>query len=102
MYRRPDHSPNEDTDLYNLMQETLTSDETIIVGDFNLPKINWNLGTSDALGAKRLLDFMDENYLEQMVKEPTRQNNILDLSLRIIQCHMSIEFMMIFAILYCA
>lgn len=79
VYRRPDHTPMEDLELYNSLQETLNSDETIIAGDFNLPRIDWNFNTSEAQDSQRLLEFMDDNFLTQYVREPTRGNNILDL-----------------------
>ena len=62
--------------------------ELYIAGDFNLPFVNWNtcaidLGKSillsDRQSALELFDFMEVNFLQQMVSEPTRKDNILDL-----------------------
>ena len=57
-----------------------------ILGDFNLPDMNWsNESPSDTCRLKELHDTFKENMinhnLEQMVKIPTRNNNILDLFL---------------------
>jgi len=55
----------------------------IIVGDFNIPKINWNvLSSSDSRPIGKLfLDFVTTNSFLQFVNFPTRDNNTLDLIL---------------------
>lgn len=62
--------------------------ELYIAGDFNLPFVNWNTCAidpgksvllSDRQSALELFDFMEVNFLQQMVSEPTRKDNILDL-----------------------
>jgi len=57
----------------------------ILSGDFNLPHIDWALNTvkpNPQYGKeinKKLTDIVNENDLTQVVREPTRGNNILDL-----------------------
>lgn len=52
---------------------------TIVIGDFNLPGIDWTRGTSDKKGRK-LLDTVSEQSLIQLVDCPTHdKGNILDL-----------------------
>jgi hypothetical protein len=56
------------------------SDPLILLGDFNLPGVNWNTGTAET--AHRQADFLDcfrKHGLFQQVQKPTRKNNILDL-----------------------
>ena len=59
----------------------------IICGDFNLPIINWETGTiaggtTDAQKqAEALHEFMNTHCLQQIIREPTRMQNILDLFL---------------------
>lgn len=63
--------------------------EIFIGGDFNLPFINWgtcsidsgkSLLLSDRRSALQLFDFMESNFMEQLVLEPTRHDkNTLDL-----------------------
>ena len=59
----------------------------IVCGDFNLPIINWETGRSSGgtlemqRQADALMEFMNTHCLQQMVQEPTRINNILDLFL---------------------
>jgi len=53
----------------------------LVVHDFNIPKINWNVGSSgDSIG-KLFLDFVTTNSFLQFVNFPTRANNTLDLIL---------------------
>jgi len=52
------------------------------MGDFNYPKINWD--TLDCDSTTTSDDFRDvllDSYLYQLVRQPTRQNNILDLAI---------------------
>jgi len=50
------------------------------MGDFNYPKINWSTLDSDSdPPSTAVRDLILDNYLYQHVREPTRENNILDL-----------------------
>ena len=54
------------------------------MGDFNLPHIDWETSTFKNGGyypviSKLMIDIMNDYNLEQIVKEPTRGENILDL-----------------------
>ena len=57
----------------------------ILGGDFNLPHIDWGLDIAKPNPqygkeiSKKLTDIVNENNLTQVVREPTRGNNILDL-----------------------
>ena len=55
-----------------------------MLGDLNLPSINWNtnmITCSDSIqSAEFLLSFMADNLCSQFVLEPTRADNILDLN----------------------
>ena len=62
--------------------------EIYLTGDFNLPNLEWNTMTTNGSqgkatkeAAELLLDFMSKNFLSQIVNQPTRGNNILDLVL---------------------
>ena len=56
-----------------------------VIGDFNMPVFNWEesaVPTNPPNGAyQRLMTFIGVNFLTQVVKEPTRGPNILDLIL---------------------
>ena len=54
----------------------------MIVGDFNLPDINWNTLQGTTPSSKSFCDFVFEHNLSQLVHEPTHiHGNILDLIL---------------------
>ena len=53
----------------------------LILGDFNLPNINWELELGFDSTASKFIDCFSDCFLTQLVKEPTRENNILDLVL---------------------
>ena len=78
VYRNGRNTAAEDDALYSVLENTILSHESIIMGDFNLPEIDWNSHLSPAPGSK-LLNFISENNLTQLVREPTRGNNILDI-----------------------
>ena len=80
VYRPPNLSETLDCILYNEIK-SLTNDstDTIIMGDFNLPLINWNTNQHGDSAGDRFFSFFHENFLHQHVHEPTRDNNILDL-----------------------
>ena len=49
------------------------------MGDFNFPDICWNYNTADREQSQRFLQCVGDNFLTQLVREPTRGSNILDL-----------------------
>jgi hypothetical protein len=59
----------------------IDSDNTIIVGDFNFREIDWDQCEASSNLAKKFLSCLEDNLLFQLVKEPTRGANILDLVL---------------------
>ena len=56
-------------------------DNLILVGDFNFPKIDWTNCNSQIDLDNVFLTMVEENALQQLVFEPTRGDNILDLLL---------------------
>ncbi|XP_077978226.1 uncharacterized protein LOC144433741 [Glandiceps talaboti] len=55
-----------------------------ILGDFNLPDVDWHSNSFKPCGrypgpSKAMIDITMNNNLQQMVLEPTRENSILDL-----------------------
>lgn len=66
------------TDL--LHPDALDISPVMIVGDFNLPLIDWFTHISHRDGQHEIfLEFMTDNYFTQFVEYPTRKDNILDL-----------------------
>jgi len=65
-----------------LKEYTAGIENSIIVGDFNLPKVNWQTNSSCGDNTARLfLDFVSTRGYYQLVSFPTREENILDLIL---------------------
>ena len=79
VYRRPSQKLEIDTAMYSSIQSTLNNTDAIIMGDFNLPQINWKDHTYVETESERLMHFVEENFLYQHVNEPTRNSNVLDL-----------------------
>ncbi|GAB1611278.1 hypothetical protein Ahia01_001415200 [Argonauta hians] len=70
--------------------QNLTTPTILIMGDFNVPCIDWHSNTiiphstqhTDKMAATALLDFTDNFFLTQLVNSPTRnEKNTLDLVL---------------------
>ena len=93
VYRPPDTDTHSFENLLKFLHNKLNAGdpdkftEFVIMGDFNLPGINWSENQSNlkerasSNSNTLLLEFMENNLLSQYVKQPTRQKNILDLFL---------------------
>lgn len=86
-YRPPSLNYENSKNLVDIIEGHITLDNCFIVGDFNLPDIDWNtLSTSrSCLTNNIFIDFCINNGLVQLVDEPTRiskkSDNILDIVL---------------------
>ena len=82
VYRPPSMNLSNTRELFELLRQYGdVSCNTCIVGDFNMPHIDWPNFTSLDNISSFLLNFVHEIGLQQFVDEPTRGNNILDLVL---------------------
>ncbi len=79
-YRPPKQQRTDDTALYEEIQSTIRNNNAVIVGDFNCPNIKWNSKHGDQEGS-RLIEMVEDSFLSQIVTQPARGNNILDLVL---------------------
>ena len=88
VYRSPNSSNVNNDNLFNLLEEFVSNKGIkIIVGDFNFPNIDWGLKYSNnAFNSveNKLINFVIDNFLYQLVTEPTRcrglqRQSILDL-----------------------
>ena len=53
-----------------------------VVGDFNLPEVNWSDGVSPTLLGGRFIDLFNDLGLTQMINQPTHdKGKVLDLLL---------------------
>ena len=79
VYRSPNSNGENDKKLVEWV--AAMNGTNILIGDFNLPDIDWATGTSGAKG-RDFLTATTERGMEQYVEEPTHINgNILDLIL---------------------
>ncbi|KAF8382951.1 hypothetical protein PRIPAC_72093 [Pristionchus pacificus] len=78
VYRSPSSPAQSLSSFIAYLTHLLSSDlPCIILGDFNLPHIDW-LGLSSP-SQNDLLDFVSDHHFSQFVPFPTRFNNFLDL-----------------------
>ncbi len=78
VYRPRKQMRTDDTALYEEIKSSIRNKNAVIVGDLNCPSINWNSMQGDQEGS-RLLEMVENSFLSQIVTQPTRGNNILDL-----------------------
>jgi len=85
VYRPPGNDSSFVRKLEKLLQPVLAKPESLILmGDFNLPDINWNTSTVNVSSQNihyNFLAFTVLNALHQVVNFPTRDDNLLDLCL---------------------
>ena len=79
LYRPPHQLVEKDKNLYGLLDSLVDGRVSIVMGDFNT-HIDWETKEPCAENAP-LLEFVNDGFLSQWVKEPTRGDNILDLVL---------------------
>ncbi len=80
VYRPPNQQAADDTALYAEIQAMTQNKQSVIIGDFNCPNIDWITLSGDQEG-NRLLEMLENAFLTQIVTQPTRENNSLDLVL---------------------
>ena len=90
LYRPPDAPLESFEKALGFLKEQIAREpngDLIVMGDFNLPMIDWDMLTvsgrsaGSTSSAQELLSFMGSHFLEQCVSTATRGHNILDLFL---------------------
>ncbi|TRZ08141.1 hypothetical protein HGM15179_018968 [Zosterops borbonicus] len=75
--------PNQEEEVHNLFYKQLEtvsgSSALVLVGDVNLPDICWEHNTAEKRQSRKFLECMDDNFLSELVGEPTRGEIMLDL-----------------------
>ena len=81
-YRPPSQSVADILALNNCLL-SIARYPIILCGDFNVPTIDWSVTfpTLSSPVANTLCDLVRDNFLQQLVLSPTRENNLLDLVL---------------------
>ncbi|XP_042743410.1 uncharacterized protein LOC122188845 [Lagopus leucura] len=68
-----------DEAFYEQLVEVVRSPALIPVGDFNFPDICWKYNMAQRKQSKRFLECVEDSFLTQLVREPTRGGALLDL-----------------------
>ena len=78
VYRTPSCSSAYDAKLIDFL-ERLSTEKCIILGDFNLPDIDWSKASSKTTRGLEFIAFFRNFNYNQLVIEPTRMGKFLDL-----------------------
>ncbi|RMB93593.1 hypothetical protein DUI87_30292 [Hirundo rustica rustica] len=78
-YRPPNQEEEVDNLFYKQLGNVSRSSALVLVGDFNLPDICWELNTAEKRQSRKFLERMEDNFLSELVGEPTRGGTMLDL-----------------------
>ncbi|GAB0209472.1 hypothetical protein GRJ2_003414300 [Grus japonensis] len=80
-YRPPNQGDPADEALYRQIGAASRSQAPVLMGDFNHPDICWRDNTAGHKQSRRFLECIDDNFLLQVIEEPTRSGAMLDLVL---------------------
>ncbi len=80
IYRPPKQQAADDAALYEEIHTIIQNKQSVIIGDFNCSNIDWTTMHGDREG-NRLLEMLEDTFLTQIVTQPTREINLLDLVL---------------------
>ncbi|GAB0206196.1 hypothetical protein GRJ2_003085200 [Grus japonensis] len=78
--RPPDQDEEVDEVIYRQLEVASRSQAPVLMGDFNHP-ICWKGNTTKYAQSRRFLQSIDDNFLTQVVEEPTQRGVLLDLVL---------------------
>lgn len=77
-YRQPNKDKEADEAFYKQQTEVIQSLSHVLVGDFNLPDLCHKYSAAQRKKSRRYLDFVGENFLAQLVREPVSGSDLLD------------------------
>ena len=78
IYRPPDLDEEACASIMQEIARAARYNNVCIMGDFNYRGIDWDTMTGDR-SSEEFLNVIQDSFLKQLVREPTRQGNILDL-----------------------
>ncbi|RMB92333.1 hypothetical protein DUI87_31207 [Hirundo rustica rustica] len=78
-YRPPNQEEEVDNLFYKQLKNVSGSSARVLVGDFKLPDTCWELHTAERRQSRKFLECMEDNFLSQLMGEPTRGGTMLDL-----------------------
>ncbi|RMC12129.1 hypothetical protein DUI87_11264 [Hirundo rustica rustica] len=66
-YRPPNQEEEVDNLFYKQLENVSGSSGLVLIGDFNLPDICWELNTAEKRKSRKFLECMEDNFLSQLV-----------------------------------
>ena len=78
-YRPPNQDEEVDEVSCKRLAAVSQSLALVLMGKFNLPNICWKHNTAERKQSRRFLDCVEDNFLTQLVSEPTSGGASLDL-----------------------
>ncbi|GAB0208010.1 hypothetical protein GRJ2_003266700 [Grus japonensis] len=78
-HRPPNQDEEADEIFYKQLGEVSQSLALVLMGDFNLPDVCWKYSTAERKQSRRFLECVENNFLTQLVSEPTRGGTLPDL-----------------------
>ncbi|GAB0182896.1 hypothetical protein GRJ2_000754900 [Grus japonensis] len=80
-YRPPNQEDQADEALYRQIGTASHSQDLVLMEDFSHPDTCWRDNTAGHKQSRRFLECTDDNFLLQVIEEPTRRGAMLDLVL---------------------
>ena len=81
-YRSPNSTTENNDKLCDVINNLSDNDFELIIGDFNMPQVDWNNYSSTSRKYDRFVDVVINKGLSQLIDFPTHiRGNILDLAL---------------------
>ncbi len=80
VYRPSKQQTADDAALYEEINAMTQNKQSIIIGYFNCPKIDWSTMKGYQEG-NRLVEMIYDTYITKIITQPTSENNIFDLVL---------------------
>ncbi|KAJ7411268.1 adaptin ear-binding coat-associated protein 1 [Pitangus sulphuratus] len=71
-YTPPNQDDEDDELFFKQLADVSKSPTLVLVGDFNLLDVCWELHTVEKRQSRRFLECIEDNFLLQLVNEPTR------------------------------
>ncbi len=68
--RPPKHQAVDDAALYEEIPTTIQNEQSVIIGNFKCPKINWSTMVGDQ-ERNRVLEMLQHTFMIQIINQPT-------------------------------
>jgi len=78
-YRPLNQDEEGDEAFYKRLAEVSQLLALVLLGDFNLPDTCWKYNTAERKQSRRFLEYVEDNFLTQLVSEPSRAGASLDM-----------------------